>query len=109
VAFYGLHDVVNLLVTSYIRLVHSTRAPRSPTTSDVLLYQSPDGQIQLHVQLDHDTMWLTQAQMSELFDFSKKTSSEPIGKTYRINYYNLDVIIAVGYRVKSKRGTSFRQ
>jgi len=39
----------------------------SPTASDILLYQSPDGQIQLDVQLDHDTMWLTQAQMSELF------------------------------------------
>jgi len=105
----------------------------SPTPSDVLLYQSPDGQIQLDVQLDHDTVWLTQAQMVELFDISKKTVSEHIGnvfregeldkaavvrdfrttaadgKAYRTNYYNLDVIISVGYRVKSKRGTSFRQ
>ena len=104
-----------------------------PATTDVLLYQSPDGQIQLDVQLDHDTVWLTQAQMSELFDISKKTVSEHIsnifreeelvreavvrdfrttasdGKAYRTNYYNLDVIISVGYRVKSKRGTSFRQ
>ena len=103
------------------------------TSSDILLYQSPDGQIQLDVQLDHDTVWLTQAQMTELFDISKKTVSEHIGnvfregeldkaavvrdfrttaadgKAYRTNYYNLDVIISVGYRVKSKRGTSFRQ
>ena len=105
----------------------------STTASNVLLYQSPDGQIQLDVQLDHDTVWLTQAQMTELFDISKKTVSEHIsnifreeelvreavvrdfrttasdGKAYRTNYYNLDVIISVGYRVKSKRGTSFRQ
>jgi hypothetical protein len=105
----------------------------SPTSTNILLYQSPDGQIQLDVQLDHDTVWLTQAQMTELFNLSKKTISEHIsnifreeelskaavvrdsrttaadGKTYRTNYYNLDVIISVGYRVKSKRGTSFRQ
>jgi hypothetical protein len=49
-----------------------------PTPSDILLYQSPDGQIRLDVQLDHDTVWLTQAQMSELFDLSKKTISEHI-------------------------------
>jgi prophage maintenance system killer protein len=105
----------------------------TPTTQDILLYQSPDGQICLDVQLDHDTVWLTQAQMTELFDISKKTVSEHIGnifreeelsaaavvresrttaadgKTYRTKFYNLDVIISVGYRVKSRRGTSFRQ
>jgi prophage maintenance system killer protein len=103
------------------------------TTQDILLYQSPDGQIRLDVQLDHDTVWLTQAQMTELFTISKKTVSEHInnifregeldadsvvresrttaadGKTYRTKLYNLDVIISVGYRVKSPRGTSFRQ
>ena len=102
-------------------------------TPDIQLYQSPDGQIRLDVQLDHDTVWLTQAQMVTLFDISKKTVSEHIGnvfkeneldntavvresrttaadgKSYFTNYYNLDVIISVGYRVKSKRGTSFRQ
>jgi hypothetical protein len=85
------------------------------------------------VQLDHDTVWLTQAQMSELFEVSrpnvtmhlrnvfkegelqeKAVSKDSLltaadGKAYRTNYYNLDVIISVGYRVKSKRGTSFRQ
>ncbi|MFD1872490.1 RhuM family protein [Hymenobacter bucti] len=104
-----------------------------PTTQDILLYQSPDGQIRLDVQLDHDTVWLTQAQMTELFNISKKTVSEHIGnifreeelnatavvresrttaadgKAYRTKFYNLDVIISVGYRVKSPRGTSFRQ
>jgi len=105
----------------------------SPTPADILLYQSPDGQIQLDVQLDHDTVWLTQSQMSELFDTTKQNISLHVrnvfkedeldkkavvkdslttaadGKSYRTNYYNLDVIISVGYRVKSKRGTSFRQ
>jgi prophage maintenance system killer protein len=104
-----------------------------PTPSDILLYQSPDGQIRLDVQLDHDTVWLTQAQMSELFDVSRpnitmhlrnvfkenelvedSVSKESLltaadGKSYRTKYYNLDVIISVGYRVKSLRGTNFRQ
>ena len=105
----------------------------SPTTQEVLLYQSPDGQIRLDVQLNHDTVWLTQAQMVILFDISKKTVSEHIrnifregelieeavvrksrttaadGKEYLTTSYNLDVIISVGYRVKSSRGTNFRQ
>lgn len=104
-----------------------------PIPSDILLYQSPDGQIRLDVQLDHDTVWLTQAQMSELFDVSRpnvtmhlrnvfkenelsedSVSKESLltaadGKSYRTKYYNLDVIISVGYRVKSPRGTNFRQ
>lgn len=103
------------------------------TTQDILLYQSPDGQIRLDVQLDHDTVWLTQAQMTELFSTTKQNVSLHVrnlfkeeelsensvvkeslttaadGKTYRTKAYNLDVIISVGYRVKSKRGTSFRQ
>lgn len=101
--------------------------------ADILLYQSPDGQIQLDVQLDHDTVWLTQAQMTELFATTKQSVSlhtrnlfregelvekavvkdslltAADGKSYQTKYYNLDVIISVGYRVKSKRGTSFRQ
>ncbi|MDO7852563.1 virulence protein RhuM/Fic/DOC family protein [Hymenobacter convexus] len=100
---------------------------------NILLYQAPDGQTQLEVQLDHETAWLTQAQMVELFDVSKKTVSEHIqnifregelvseavvrksrttasdGKNYLVQHYNLDVIISVGYRVKSLRGTHFRQ
>jgi len=106
----------------------------TPTaSSDILLYQSPDGQIQLDVQLDHDTVWLTQAQMTELFATTKQSVSlhtrnlfregelvekavvkdslltAADGKSYRTKHYNLDVIISVGYRVKSKRGTNFRQ
>lgn len=86
----------------------------------------------LQVQLIEETVWLSQAQMCELFDKNKRTVSEHIhnifkekelpeksvvrkfrttaadGKTYNVSYYNLDVIISVGYRVKSKRGTQFR-
>lgn len=102
-------------------------------TQAILLYQSPDGQIRLDVQLDHDTVWLTQAQMTELFGTSRQNVGLHInnlfregqlitdsvskdslltaddGKAYRTKFYNLDVIISVGYRVKSPRGTSFRQ
>lgn len=103
------------------------------SADNILLYQAPDGQAQLEVQLDHETVWLTQAQMVELFNVSKKTISEHIqnifregeliseavvrksrttasdGKIYLVQHYNLDVIISVGYRVKSLRGTHFRQ
>lgn len=97
------------------------------------VFISQDGQLQLHVALEQDTVWLTQAQMCELFDKNKRTVSEHIrnvfkdgeldegavvrnirttakdGKTYNTNHYNLDVIISVGYRVKSQRGVQFRQ
>ena len=100
---------------------------------DILLYQSPDGAIRLDVQLDHETVWLTQAQMTVLFNTTKQNVSLhvrnlfregelaestsvkesltllPDGREYRTNSYNLDVIISVGYRVKSARGTQFRQ
>ncbi|MBR7209518.1 virulence RhuM family protein [Microvirga sp. STS02] len=103
------------------------------STDNILLYQAPDGQTQLEVQLDHETVWLTQAQMVELFDTTKQNVSLHIrnlfreaelaedsvvkeslttaadGKSYRVKHYNLDVIISVGYRVKSLRGTHFRQ
>ena len=103
------------------------------SADNILLYQAPDGQTQLEVQLDHETVWLTQAQMAELFDTTKQNVSLHVrnlfregelsedsvvkdslttaadGKNYRTKYYNLDVIISVGYRVKSMRGTHFRQ
>ena len=98
----------------------------------IILYQTPDGQTSLEVKLENETVWLTQAQICTLFDKSKGTISEHIsnvfkegelakdsvvrefrttaadGKTYITKYYSLDVIISVGYRVKSKRGTQFR-
>ncbi|MDD5198047.1 MAG: virulence RhuM family protein [Candidatus Gracilibacteria bacterium] len=100
--------------------------------SSIILYQTPDGQTRVEVKLDNETVWLTQAQMCELFDKSKGTISEHISnifnegeldpkgvvrnfrttatdrKSYNMEYYNLDVIISVGYRVKSQRGTQFR-
>ena len=103
------------------------------STTNILLYQAPNGQTQLEVQLDHETVWLSQAQMGELFDTTKQNVSLHIrnifregelsessvvkesltlvskGRKYSVKYYNLDVIISVGYRVKSLRGTHFRQ
>ncbi len=102
-------------------------------SNSVVVYHSEDGAIQLTVQLSEETVWLTQQQMMALFETSKQNVSLHInnifregelvksavvkdylttaadGKNYRVQYYNLDVIISVGYRVKSKRGTQFRQ
>lgn len=101
-------------------------------TSDILIYQNPDGNIKIDVRLQEETVWLTQAQMGQLFGKDKRTISEHIsnifsegeldensvvrnfrttaadGKNYATNHYNLDVIISVGYRVKSVQGTQFR-
>lgn len=103
-----------------------------PTNSSLLLYQTEDGQTKIEVCLQDETVWLNQAQLCELFDKDKRTVSEHIqnifkekelieesvirkfrttatdGKNYQVNYYNLDVIISVGYRVSSHRGTQFR-
>ena len=96
------------------------------------MYQ-PDNEVKLEVWLEDETVWLTQAQLAELFQTSKQNVSlhtnnifkekelspdsvvkdslttAADGKKYRVKYYNLDVIISVGYRVKSIRGTQFRQ
>ncbi|MEC9487779.1 MAG: virulence RhuM family protein [Prosthecochloris sp.] len=100
--------------------------------SEFLIYQSSDGQIKIDVRLEDETVWLTQAHLCDLFQKSKATISEHIkhifeegelietsvvrkfrttasdGKIYDVQYYNLDVIISVGYRVKSHQGTQFR-
>lgn len=100
--------------------------------SEIIIYQNAEGNIKIDVRLEEETVWLTQAQICELFQKSKATISEHIknvfeegeldrisvvrnfrttatdGKKYDINYYNLDVIISVGYRVKSPQGTKFR-
>ena len=99
----------------------------------VVVYHTEDNTLQLDVQLAEETVWLAQQQMAVLFDTTKQNVSLHInnifkegeldkisvvkdylttasdGKKYRTTYYNLDVIISVGYRVKSKRGTQFRQ
>lgn len=101
--------------------------------SDVVIYKAKDGHIELKVNLSEETVWLTQKQLSDLFDKNVRTISEHInnvfkegeldedsvirnfritaadGKTYDTKHYNLDIIISVGYRVHSKRGTEFRQ
>ena len=101
--------------------------------SEILIYTTDDGGIRIDVRMVDETVWLTQAQMSRLFEKDKRTISEHIrnvfkkgeldensvvrkfrttaadGKNYEVMYYNLDVIISVGYRVKSHRGTQFRQ
>ena len=100
--------------------------------SQIIIYQTEDGNTQIDVRLENDTVWLNQAQMVELFQTSKQNISLHVinifkegelredsvvkeylttaadGKKYRNKYYNLDVIISVGYRVKSHRGTQFR-
>ncbi len=104
----------------------------TPTDTSLLLYQTEDGQTRIEVRLQDETVWLNQAQLSELFDKDKRTISEHIqnifkegeltedsvirnfrttasdGKNYQVTYYNLDVIISIGYRVSSHRGTQFR-
>ena len=96
------------------------------------IYQTPDHQTQVEVKFDHDTVWLNQKQLTALFDRERSVISKHIsnifkekeleknsvcakiahtaedGKVYNIQYYNLNVIISIGYRVKSKRGTQFR-
>lgn len=99
--------------------------------SEIILYQSIDGSTKIDVILENETVWLTQEQMSKLFQKSQSTINEHIKNIYSekelneyqtmtkfgisenspvkpTNFYNLDVIISVGYRVKSLRGTQFR-
>ena len=102
------------------------------TQNDFLLYKSPDGDVKVSVLLKNETIWLSQKAMSHLFDCSSDNISLHLknifksgeleqnsvtedfsvsandGKNYRVKHYNLDVIISVGYRVKSNRGTQFR-
>lgn len=100
--------------------------------SQFLIYQAEDGKTRLDVRLENETVWLAQEQMAELFDKGRTTITEHLknifsegelneksvcrefrrtgtdGKEYTVKHYNLDVIISVGYRVKSARGTLFR-
>jgi hypothetical protein len=104
----------------------------SKTKNEIILYQ-PDNEITLEVLIENESVWLSLTQMTMLFKRDKSVISRHIrnifkeeelqadsvvvnfattaadGKTYLVDYYNLDVIISVGYRVKSKQGTKFRQ
>ncbi|AOW09619.1 RhuM family protein [Flavobacterium gilvum] len=101
--------------------------------NQIEIYKSLDNKIELNVSLDQGTVWLNRQQISILFDRDIKTIGKHVnnvfeegeldkksvvanfattatdGKTYHVDFYNLDVIISVGYRVKSKQGTQFRQ
>ena len=104
-------------------------------TGEIVLYQ-PEGAVKLEVRVENETVWLTQAQMAELFHATKQNISLHIANIYKegelqhdptvkeyltvqkegkrnisrkVSYYNLDVIISVGYRIKSIQGTRFRQ
>lgn len=101
------------------------------TDSQILIYQTQDGQTKIQTRLEEETVWLSQEQMAELFQKSRSTINEHIKNIYSeneleeidtmkkfgnseftkkpTNFYNLDVIISVGYRVKSLQGTKFRQ
>jgi hypothetical protein len=101
-------------------------------TGDLIFYQTEDGLTRVQVRMVNETVWLTQAQIADLFQrersvitkhisnvfeegeldpnsvCAKFAHTAPDGKTYQVEHYNLDVIISVGYRVKSPRGTQFR-
>ncbi len=103
------------------------------TNQQIRIFTSKDGKAQLNVSIDQDTVWLSLDQMVQLFGRDKSVISRHLrnlftegelerpsvvaknattatdGKTYQVDYYNLDVIISVGYRVKSQRGVQFRQ
>ncbi len=104
----------------------------SQSKGEILLYKTDDGDTRIEVQMINETVWLSLNQMTELFQRDKSVISKHIsnlfeedelqekaavakyattavdGKTYQVEHFNLDVIISVGYRVKTKRGTQFR-
>lgn len=101
----------------------------SKLSDNIIIYQAENGEIKLDVKINNDTVWLTQAQMSELFQKDRTVIGRHINNIYKegelshvqnlhiplhmmpnieLVYYNLDVIISIGYRVKFKRYTQFR-
>ena len=105
----------------------------NPSDGNVVVYQSEDNTLQLNVQVQRDTVWLTQQQIAELFGVKQPAVSKHLsnifkdgelekdsvhsileytaadGKTYSTQFYNLDAILSVGYRVNSKNATLFRR
>jgi hypothetical protein len=114
---------------------HSSANSSKGSGGELVFYRSPDGMVRLEVQLAQDTVWLTQQQMASLFQRERSVITKHIrnafkegelapkttcakfaqvqlegGRTVKrdVDHFNLDVVISVGYRVKSKRGTQFR-
>lgn len=98
--------------------------------NEIVLFETEDHEVKLSVPIDNETVWLTQAQMKELFNVDRTVITKHINNIFKedeldeksnvqilhiansdrpVKYYNLDVIISVGYRVKSKRGVEFRK
>ena len=104
--------------------------------NQIIIYQTEDGQTRVDVRMENDTVWLTQAQMAELFQTDRTSIVRHINNIYKVEelereatcakiaqvqvegkrtvtrqipYFNLDMIISVGYRVNAKRGVKFRQ
>lgn len=108
-------------------------SPSDIRQGEIIIYQAEDGNTRIDVRFVDETVWLTQQQMCELYQTSKSNISEHIkhifeegeldessvvrnfrttasdGKKYNVNYYNLDMIISLGYRVKSRIATQFRR
>lgn len=99
-------------------------------SSEILIYQTEDGQTKIQTRLENETVWLTQEQISDLFQRDRSVITKHIGNVFKegeldeksnvqilhisgsdrpVKFYNLDVIISVGYRVKSHRGVQFRK
>ena len=108
------------------------KEPNPPPKGQLLVYRAEDGQLKIDVRLENETVWLTQQHMADLFQTSKQNVGQHLknifeerelaedsvvknffttaadGKQYRTNFYNLDAIVSIGYRVKSSVATRFR-
>ena len=103
---------------------------KATENNEIVLFETEDHEVKLSVPIDNETVWLTQAQMKELFNVDRTVITKHINNIFKedeldeksnvqilhiansdrpVKYYNLDVIISVGYRVKSKRGVEFRK
>lgn len=104
---------------------------KNPQQSQIVIYKTETGETKIDVRFDGETVWLSMEQMAQLFDKAKSTINEHVLNIYKegelveaetiqkigntdflekpTHFYNLDVIISVGYRVKSAQGTRFRQ
>lgn len=114
------------------RVNHTPNPPAGPANSDIELYRSADGAVTLEVRADDETVWVSRLQLAKLFGRDVKTIGRHInnarreeladmavvaefattasdGKTYQVEHYNLDMVLSIGYRVKSQEGVHFRR